>query len=240
MKRLFLPLAFATALAFPAFAQTSLPQSPHVSVTGEGEFAVSPDMAILALTVMREAVTAREALDANNAAMERVIAAMKEAGIAERDMQTAGFSITPRYVYPQEGQEPQEPKIQAYQVMNTLTVRVRDLSKVGEILDRSVTLGVNQGGQVVFTNDDPSAALAEARKRAVQDAMNKARTLSEAAGVNLGNVLEISEQNFMPPPIPYQGKAMRMEAAAQDASVPIETGENTYRVQVNMSFELNQ
>lgn len=238
MKAIFLPLALAAAIALPATALADDDgHDPRIVVTGEGEAAISPDMAVMTLTVMREAVTAREALTANNEAMEAVIAAMKEAGIAERDLQTAGFAIHPRYVYPADGAQPQEPKIQAYQVMNTLSVRVRDLAKVGDLLDRSVTLGVNQGGEIVFTNDDPKAALAEARKRAVEDAFAKARTLSAAAGVTLGEVLEISEQNFMPLAMPM-AKTMRMEAA--DASVPVQSGENTYRIQVSVSFALNQ
>lgn len=239
MKARFLPLALAAAIALPAaaLADEEAP-TPRVVVIGEGEAAVSPDMALLTLTVMREAATAREALTANNRAMETVIAAMKEAGIAERDLQTAGFAISPRYVYPANGSQPQEPKIQAYQVMNTLSVRVRDLTKLGELLDRSVTLGVNQGGDIAFTNEDPAAARAEARAAAVADAFAKARTLSEAAGVTLGKVLEISEQGLVPPPIPYPAQAMRMEAA--DASVPVQSGENTYRIQVSVSFALNQ
>ena len=239
MRAFFLPLALAAAIALPAaaLADDAAPP-PRIVVTGEGEAAVSPDMAIVTLTVMREAVTAREALTASNQAMAAVIDAMKEAGIAERDLQTSGFGIHPRYVYPANDGQPQEPRIQAYQVMNTLTVRVRDLARAGEILDRSVTLGVNQGGEIVFTSDDPTAALAEARKHAVEDAFAKARTLSEAAGTSLGKVLEISEQNFMPPPMPYAAKTMRMEAA--DAAVPVQSGENTYRVQVSISFSLIQ
>jgi uncharacterized protein YggE len=237
MNFLFLPLALAAAIALPGAALADGAYPPRIVVTGEGEAAVIPDMALLSLTVMREAPTAREALTANNEAMDAVIAAMKEAGIAQRDLQTAGFAIHPRYVYPEDGSQPQEPTIQAYQVMNTLSVRVRDLSKLGELLDRSVTLGVNQGGEITFTNDDPTAVLAEARREAVEDAFAKGRTLAEAAGVSLGNVLEISEQSLVTPPIPL-AKTMRMEAA--DQSVPVQPGENTYRVQVGVSFELNQ
>src|SRR5690606_39192349 len=86
--------------------------------------------------------------------------------------------------------------------------------------------------------DDPAAATTEARKRAVEDAVARARTLAEAAGVELGRILELSEQSFAPPPMPLGAKAYRMEAAAD--SVPVEAGENTYRVQVNVTFELKQ
>lgn len=238
MNRRYLPLLVAAALALPhaALAQEER-HPPRIIVTGEGEAAAAPDMAIVTLAVMREAGTARAALDDNNAAMASVIAAMKEAGVEARDLQTAGLQINPRYVYPQNGGE-EQPKIVAYQVVNTLTVRVRDIASVGEVIDRSVTLGVNQGGSISFVNDDPSAVMTEARKLAVKDATARARTLAEAAGVELGRILEISEQADMPPPMPFQGKAMRMEAAAD--AVPVEAGENTYNVRVSVTFELNQ
>jgi uncharacterized protein YggE len=235
MTKRFLPLALAAAIALPAAAARADTQPPpRIMVTGEGESAIAPDMALLSLSVMREAKTAREALDANNDAMAAVIAAMKSAGIEDRDLQTAGVQIAPRYNYSNKPDGSQEAELVAYQVTNTLSVRVRDLAKAGEILDKSVSLGVNQGGGISFTNDDPEKALTEARKLAVADAMRKARTLSEAAGVKLGRVLEISDQVQAPPPIPYMAKAME----ARDASVPIEAGENAYRVQVNVTFEL--
>lgn len=226
----------AASLLAPAPARAEAP-TPQVVVTGEGEAAVSPDMAILTLAVLREAETARQALDANNKAMADVIAAMKEGGIEARDLQSGGLSINPRYVYPNDKNGETRPRIVGYEVGNTLTVRIRDLSTVGAILDRSVTLGVNQGGGLSFTNDDPSDAFTEARKRAVKDAMDKAETLAKAAGVALGRVLQISEQSFRQPPMPYAGKMVRMEAAVADA-VPVEAGENTYKVQVNLTFEL--
>jgi uncharacterized protein YggE len=241
MNRRYLPMLLAAAIALPHAAAAQDAQSgqqPRVFVTGEGETAIAPDMAIISLAVMREADTARAALDANNEAMNAVIAAMKEAGVEQRDIQTAGLQINPRYVYPKNGEEEQQPRIVAYQVSNTLTVRVRDIATVGEIIDRSVTLGVNQGGNITFTNDDPAAATTEARKRAVENAMARARTLAEAAGVELGRILELSEQSYAPPPVPLGGRAYRMEAAAD--AVPIEAGENTYRVQVNVTFELKQ
>ena len=108
-------------------------------VLGEGEATVKPDMALLSLSVMREAMSAREALDANNKAMAEVIAAMKASGVADRDLQTAGVQIIPRYDYINKPDGTQEAKLAAYQVTNTLSVRVRDLAKTGEILDKSVT-----------------------------------------------------------------------------------------------------
>ena len=230
-----LPLALAAWLAAPFPAAMAEPQTPRILVSGEGESSVAPDMALVSLTVLREAKTAREALDAANAAMAAVIAAMKSSGIADRDLQTGGLQISPRYNYTNKPDGSQEAELVGYQVSNTLSLRVRDLEKTGEVVDKAVSLGVNQGGNISFTNEDTSKALTEARKRAVADAMQKAKTLSEAAGVQLGRVLDISDQTYNAAPMPITAKAFdRAEAAA----VPIEAGENAYRVQVTMSFEL--
>ncbi len=235
----FLPL-LAAAMVLPGItaAQEVRNPAPRIAVIGEGEAAVTPDLAIVTLSVLRESETARDALDQANKATTDVIAAMKEAGIEARDLQTGGLQINPRYVYPQNGNE-EQPRIVAYQVTNTLTVRVREIAKVGEIIDRAVTLGINQGGSIAFTNNDPSAARTEARRRAVNDAIERARTLAEAAGVGLGPVIELSEQSYTQPPMPIAaGRAYRMEASAD--AVPVEAGENVYRIQVNATFELKQ
>jgi uncharacterized protein YggE len=229
-------IALAALLLAPvpsAFAQQA--QTPRIVVVGEGESAIAPDLALVSLTVMREAKTAREALDAANAAMAAVIEAMKAAGIADRDVQTGGLQISPRYNFINRQDGTQVAELVGYQVNNTLSVRVRELGKTGEIIDKAVSLGVNQGGGITFTNEDPSKALTEARKRAVEDAIAKARTLSEAAGVGLGRAIEISDQNFAAPPMPITAKAFASPAAS---TVPIEACENAYRVQVTMTFEL--
>lgn len=235
MKRRMMALGLAAAIALPAAASAQeTPIQPRIVVTGEGEAAVAPDMALLSLSVMREAKTAREALDANNAAMAEVIEAIKQFGIADRDLQTAGIQIMPRYNYTNKPDGTQEAELVAYQVTNTLSVRVRDLVKTGEILDKAVSLGVNQGGNIVFANDDPSATITEARKKAVAEATAKANTLAEAAGVTLGRVIEITDQNFAAQPMPIEAKAFDRALSA----VPVQGGENSYRVQVNMTFEL--
>jgi uncharacterized protein YggE len=228
-------LGLAAAIALPAAATAAeTPIQPRIVVTGEGEATVAPDMALLSLSVMREAKTAREALDANNAAMAEVIEAIKLFGIADRDLQTAGIQIMPRFNFTNKPDGTQEAELIAYQVTNTLSVRVRDIVKTGEILDRAVSLGVNQGGNIVFANDDSSAVITEARRKAVVEATARATTLAEAAGVTLGRVLEISEQSFGAQPMPIEARAFDKAASA----VPVQAGENAYRVQVNMTFEL--
>jgi uncharacterized protein YggE len=215
-------------------------QVPRILVTGEGSVDVAPDMAVVTLSVMREAPTAREAVTANSAAMTKVLDAMAGLGIEKRDLQTAGFSIQPRYTRPpRQGVGAGEgPKLVGYTVRNTLTVRVRDISRVGEVLDTSVTLGVNEGGNILFTNDDASAALTEARTAAVKDALSRGRTLAQAAGVKPGRVLEISEQNYTPRPVSMARMELAMDSAPR--AVPIAAGENTYKVIVNLSLAIEQ
>ncbi len=213
---------------------------PRIMVNGEGRAELVPDMALLQLSVTRDADTARQALDANSAAMAQVIKALRDQGIAERDIQTSNFGIQPRYVYPQpkaQG-EREPPRIVGYTVRNGLNVRVRDLAKLGAIIDQSVTLGVNEGGNIMFTNDDPSAAIDKARAGAVQDATARAKTLASAAGVKLGRLLEISENTYDLAPAPM----MRAEMMASDAAAaaPVAAGENSYRVTVSVSYAIAQ
>ncbi|NEH59867.1 DUF541 domain-containing protein [Rhizobium leguminosarum] len=232
-------LALPLAASAPAFAQEAKPREPVISVTGDGESSVAPDMAIVNLAVVKQAKTAREALDENNKAMNDVLAALKSGGIAERDLQTSGFSIQPQYNYPQpvDGQQ-QQPQLIGYQTINSVTVRLRDLAKLGAVIDQSVTLGINQGGEIQFTNDKPDAAIEEARKAAVADAVKRAKTLSEAAGVKLGRILEINENvpRAMPQPV-YRATMMK---EASDAAVPVQGGENNYNVSVTVTFAIEQ
>ncbi len=229
-------LCATTVLSATAMAQQGPAQpSPRISVSGEGEVSVAPDMAILNFSVLREADTAREALSASSEAMKQVLGALKAAGIAERDLQTAGLSIQPRYTQAGPQAKPQAPKISGYAASNALTVRIRDLSAVGAILDKAIGLGVNQGGDISFVNDDLKPSLTEARKRAVTDAMERARTLADAAGVKLGRILSIEEQSLRPGPMPM---AKMMRAASADSSVPVERGENSYSTAVNVVFEI--
>lgn len=231
-----------SSLTAPALAQTASQSSSQpglITVTGEGVAKKAPDMAVLTLTVLREGDTARAALDANNSAMGSVLSAMEADGIAEKDLQTSGFSIQPRYSSPSNDKKDQQaPEIVGYQVANTLSVRVHDLSKVGDILDQSVSLGVNQGGNILFTNEDPSQAMGEARKSAMADAITKAKALTEAAGVSLGPIRRITEQSSSPHPVPMMRASFAK--AADQSYVPIASGNSEFRATVTVTWEIAQ
>lgn len=230
-------LALAAAVPLAHAEDKAKPREATIAVTGEGRAEMAPDMALIDLGVVKAEKTAREALDANNKAMADILAALKEAGIAERDLQTSGFSINPQYQYPQSstGENP-PPVLVGYQVANTVTLRVRDLSRLGEILDKAVTLGANQGNGIRFVNDKPDSAVSEARKKAVENAIAKAKELTDAAGVSLGRVLEISETSYRAEPMPMV-RAMAKDYA--ESAVPLAAGENSYSVIVNVTFALN-
>lgn len=212
-----------------------------ISVVGVGTVKTAPDMATINLTVLREAKTAKEALKNNNQAMADVLGAMKQFGIEDKDLQTSNFSVNPRYVYPKQTNGVQQPpKIVGYQVSNSLTVRILDLEQVGEILDRSITLGVNQGGNIVFGNSDIAELQMQARAKAMKNALKKAEVLTEAAGVEIGDIKQINENSSHARPQPIMRAEMSMAKMADSAPVPIAGGENAYRVTINVTFEIEQ
>jgi uncharacterized protein YggE len=230
--------AVIAATAPVAAQETTAPREATIIVSGEGSAKLAPDMASLTLSVVKQAKTAEAALAANNAALTQVLADLKAAGIAERDLQTNGFSIQPLYRPQPAGGPATAPEITGYEVNNGLAVRVRDLARLGDVIDRSVKLGINRGGQVTFSNDNPDAAVDQARKAAVAEAIAKAKTLTEAAGVRLGRVIEISENFSRPMPQPmYRAAPMSKDMAE---STPIASGENSYSVTVNVTYGLEQ
>ena len=245
-RRFVPPLAALFAVSVVVFMTPSramahdTPVKPaQIVVSASGSVDAAPDMAVLSMTVRREAKTARAALDQNNADMNKVIAALKGQGIAERDLQTGGFSISPKMSYPNRSAADRTPRLVGYTVQNTLTVRIRDLSRLGKVLDQSVSLGVNQGGGIRFTNDKPAPIIEQARTRAVKAAMSKAQTLAAAAGVGLGDILEISERTRQPRPVAMAQGRMAASAVAKD-SVPLQAGENSYSVHVSMRWSIRQ
>ena len=206
---------------------------PMIRVTGEGQASLAPDMAVLTLGVVREGENARDTLTANNEAMRRITEALVAAGIEKRDLQTSDFSISPRYREQRDNERRRSPEIIGYSVSNRLTVRVRDLDRLGAIIDETVDFGVNSGGNISFTNADPEDAIREARAAAVKDARSRASVLAEAAGVELGKLIELSEHTSRPRP---QGLEMARMSAAD--AVPVQSGENTYTVTVQAGWAI--
>ena len=216
----------AALLTAPALAQVIPPAA--ISVTGEATVSVPPDLAEIDGGVTSEAKTAREASEANNVAMGKVLQALKGAGIEEKDIQTSRLSLQPQSAPNRSGPS----AIAGYRASNRVTIRVRDVTKVASAIDTLVGAGANEIGGINFVVSQASKLLDEARERAVADARRKAEIYAKAAGVTLGAPLSISEEANSAP-VPY-----RRMAAGMAASAPVAQGEETLRVTVSVSWAI--
>jgi uncharacterized protein YggE len=235
MKTLTLAAALVAAMAIGTAAAKAEEARRLITVSGEGTVTARPDMALITTGVMTEAVVARDALDANSAAVAAVIESLKAEKIEARDLETTGFSLRPVYAYPQARDgEPQKSVLTGFAVSNNVNVRVRDLTQLGTILDKAVTAGSNSIGGITFVVSDQSKKLDDARAYAVKDARRKADLLAAAAGAKIGRVVSISESGFATP-MPMMAAEARAMAAAP---VPVEVGEQTLQTQVSVVFEL--
>ncbi len=232
-------LALAGLSANAAVAQEDEPKPRLMSLTGQGKITAAPDMAVLSLGVVSQDKTARQALFANSRAMAALVDAMKKSGIEAKDLQTSGFTVSPVYSRPRrsQGDRPPPPEIVGYSVRNMLSVRIRKLDTVGEILDTAVSLGSNTISGLSFTVAEPKPLHDAARQAAMADALQKATLYAEAAGVTLGAIQSISEGGVvLPPPIVPMARAQA--EVAFDAAVPVEAGELTFRAQVSVVWEI--
>jgi len=226
--RLAAAVAAGTLLTAPALAQSMPPAI--ISVTGEATVSAAPDLAQIDGGVTTEAKTAREASDANNAAMGKVLLALKGAGLEEKDFQTSRLSLQPQSA----PNRPGPPTIVGYRASNRVTVRLRDVTKLANVIDTMVNAGANDIGGINFTVSEPSKLLDEAREQAVADARRKAEIYAKATGVTLGAPVSISEAGG-PGPIPYRRLAVGMAAATAVAQ-----GEETLQVTVSVSWAIKQ
>ena len=232
---------FAAALAFlllPGLAMTASAQSSPsaergtlLSVSAEGHASRKPDVATLSAGVVTQAADANAAMRANSAQMEKVMAAIRAAGIAERDVQTAGIGLFPQYRYA----ENQPPAITGYQASNTVNVKVRDLDKLGKVLDALVANGANQINGPSFEIDQPDAVYDEARRNALKQAQARAAMYASTLGMRIKRIVSIGEGGGMAAP----GPMPMMKMAAMDAgSPPVSPGETSLSANLDVVFEL--
>lgn len=235
-------LAFALAAALPmtsharpaADLATPTTQGTLLSVSTTAEASRTPDIATLSTGVVTQAADANAAMRDNATQMDKVMAALRAAGIAPRDIQTSGINLNPQYRYA----ENQPPAIVGYQASNTVNVKVRELARLGKVLDALVAQGANQINGPSFGIDQPEAALEEARLAAVKKAQAQAQTYARALGLQVKRVVSISEGGASQPgPMPV----MRMMAATpMEKDTAISPGESSVSVSVEMVFELGQ
>ncbi|MEM9990021.1 MAG: SIMPL domain-containing protein, partial [Pseudomonadota bacterium] len=208
-----------------------------LSVTGNGQAVASPDMAMMNFAVVSQGKTAGEAITENSQRMNKVRDALKDLDIEARDMQTSGFYLNPRYERDERGRTDRN-KIIGYEAGNTLSIRLREIEKVGEAIDEAVAAGANSLNGLQFGFQEKDELLEEARRNAVRDARALAELLAEEADVELGDVTSMSIYSASPEPrmLRMESRSMAMDAAAP---TPIEAGEGMLSVTVNMTYELD-
>lgn len=226
-----LVVACLTALAaYPVHAETP----PTLTVEGRGEAQGKPDLATVTLGIVTQGKTSAEAMEANAKIAAALLGQLRERGIADRDLMTVGLNLTPDYV--QEKDRTGPPKIAAYRAINRLSVRLRDLTKIGSVLDLATSAGVNDISGPVFGVADPQALQDEARKKAAADARRVAELYAQSMGVKLGPIREINDTT-MPRALP-EPRMLRGAPAAMAAAPPIEAGELTAQASVTVTFEI--
>ena len=232
LKRKTAFLALLIFAALPA-APLSADEAPKrtISLGATGAIKTAPDKVDISTGVTTQAPTAREALAKNSAAMTEVIAALKGDGLDPKDIQTTNFHVQPLY---EERKDGRPPKVVGYQVTNSVRITVRDVGKLGQILDRVVTLGATDVSSIEFGVAEPEALKDEARKLAMRNAIANAKLYAEAAGAKLGKVLTISEDQGIIVARSMAPAPMEMATKA----VPIEAGTATVEAHVSVTFEL--
>ncbi|CAH0497373.1 SIMPL domain-containing protein [Novosphingobium sp. CECT 9465] len=249
MKRTFLLAAAMAALTPLAAAHAQgMSAGPVVasgntllSVAAEGKSTRTPDLAVFSAGVTTQAKTAGEALTENAGRMTAVIASLRKAGIAERDIQTSNLSVNPVYGQPKRmpdgSMEQQDPVIIGYQATNQVSVRQRKLDSYGKVIDTLVANGANQVNGPSFQIDNSDAAMDEARIEAMKKARARADLYAKAAGLRVVRVLTISENAGWSPPQP-QVMFARAEMAGAPKSSPVAAGELEMTVTINVTYEL--
>ena len=238
MRMMLLALLGVAVAALPMAAgaqQASITQTiagTRLDVTASGEVSRVPDVAVISAGVVSRAAGASAALQDSADRMQRVVAALKRAGVADRDIQTSNVSLNPEYRYP----ENQAPQLVGYTATNSVTVRFRDIRAAGKILDALVAQGANQINGPNLTVDNPETALDEARAKAIATGRARAELYARSLGMRVVRIVAVSDNgsSYAPPPMPVMMEA-RMASAPM---TKIEPGEQKLQVSVAMTFEL--
>ena len=217
----------------------------QIVVSGEGKVTAKPDVARVTATILTEKESLQEAQAENSRKSQAVTEYLKRQGVAEKDIRTTGYNISPQYSYPSPCPpygvcplEERRPKIIGYQVRNSYEVTIRDLAKAGAVLAGVVSAGANEVYGISFTIDDPDALKAEARKAAIAEAREKAKVLASDLGMRIGRVANFSEGGSFPPPV-FFGREMALDGkgGGGDFEPSVQPGENEIIVIVSVTYE---
>lgn len=223
----------------PAGGQSSQYLTNTITVVGSGDAQGAPDVAYLQLGIDVVASDPGAAIKEANAVMDKVQAAVKQAGVADEDMQTANFNVYPEDVYdPTTGQPTGQRR---YHVNNFLNVKIKDVSKVGDVIDGGLNSGATNVSSLYFGVDDTAELEKEARGKAIEDAKSRAQQLADGLGVKLGPAIIVNESIGYPGPIPYayDGRMAGLGGGpVEAAAAPISPGQMTVTMQVSVTFTI--
>lgn len=232
MLMIFLAAATYTKVLEGRYAGQGAQFKNIISVSGEGKTVAKPDIGQVSLSVISDAATVAAAQKDNSDKMNKVTQAMKTAGIKEEDLKTTSYSIMPRYQYTSGRSD-----IIGYEAVQTLDVKIRDLSKVGDILSQAATAGANQVGSLSFTFDKPEEIQSQARQEAIAQAKKKAGDLASSLGVNLGKITSFYESSGGQP-IPMYSAESAYGKGGGGGAPDIQTGQNEIIINVTISYEI--
>lgn len=230
---LFLALAVSTGVDI--YNKTNKPSDHAIVVSGVGEVYANPDLAVLNLSVYNEAATVGDAMAKNTQKMNNVISEIKKLGVDEKDLKSISYNISPRYDYPKSGYR----VLAGYDVTQSLEVKIRDLSRVGDVIEKGTSAGANEIGNLIFTIENQDALKNQARQQAVQKAKDKANQMAGAVGVKLGKITNFSEDYYIPVynTLDYAAKSAQGIGGAMPAP-EIQSGQNKISVTITLTYEI--
>lgn len=235
-------LAFCLALATPLTLASPASRAAEsagtlLALEAEGHVRRTPDIARIHTGITVQATNMQSAMQQNATEMRKVLAALKAAGIAERDIQTSHFTLSPQYHY----SENRPPRVSGFHTSNTVQVTVRELQRLGDILDTLVRAGANELHSLGFAVDNPEAARDEARQQALADARRRADSYARELGLKVRRIVSIDEGNQLATlPVPLAMAARAKGEMMADSSTPVAAGESDIRVRLAVVFELGQ
>ncbi|MCX6718535.1 MAG: SIMPL domain-containing protein [Candidatus Staskawiczbacteria bacterium] len=208
----------------------------QITVSGEGKVYAKPDVALISLGVTAQAVTVADVTKSGTDKMNAVIDAVKKLGVDEKDIQTTNYSLTPNYNYTQNAGR----IFQGYTLEQDVQVKIRDFTKVGDILAKATSVGANLVGDLQFTIDNPEQFKEQARAKAIAQAKANAENLAKESGIGLGKIINIFENSYNSSPVMYSS-AKAMGAGVMDsAPVPtVQPGQQEIDVTINLTYKIN-
>lgn len=204
-----------------------------ISITGQGKVVAIPDIAKTTVGIRTEKLTVAAAQEENTKKMNDLIKAIKDLGVEDKDIQTTRYNISPRYDW-QEGKR----ILRGYEVSQSVSIKIRDLDKIGEILSVAGQGGANEVSGISFTVDDPEALRQEAREKAIQNAKEKAEALAKVAGVKLGKIVSFSESTTPGPIDYYRSYAAEAGLGGGVVTPEIEKGSLEITIEASISYEI--